>query len=1075
MSEPKSASSAEPPPEPTTKADTRMQGPLAWMARNSVAANLIMLFLLVTGLLMMFRVKQEVFPEFELDLVLINVPYPGASPAEVEQGVVLAVEEAIQGVDDIQEVRSYASEGVAVVAVELRASANKDRALADIKSAVDRITSFPEDIERPVVSLAESRRQVLSLVVYGDKSERDLRVLAEQTRDDLLADPDVSYAELAGVRSYEISVEVPQASLRDHDLTIDQIAARIRQASVEVPGGGVESPGGEVLLRTTERRRTGDEFGDIVLTSDAEGSEVRVRDIANVVDGFTETDQEADFDGHPAALVQVYRVGDEGPIEVSDAVHRFVEESENRLPPGVSYAIWSDSSEIYRDRMNLLLRNMTIGLVLVLFTLGLFLEVRLAFWVTMGIPVSFLATFLFMPMIDVSLNMISLFAFIVTLGMVVDDAIVIGEAVYKHRQDGLGWLPAAIAGVREVAGPVVFAILTTCIAFAPMLFVPGISGKFFRVIPAVVIIVLLVSLFESILVLPAHLAHPSPRLGRLLAFIDRPQQRFSRAFERFIANYYVPALRWASRHRYLVLAACVGLFIGVTGLTAGGRLAFTFLPKIESDVVAAEITMPFGTSVEETRRVRERVERALEDVVSEYGDRHRYLRGVYAETGSTSTRGFGASTTAGSHLAQVSVYLVPIDRRPFSGAELTRRWRERIGSVPGIESLTFQFSTGPSDGSPIDIELSHTDLPTLESAAERLAGSIRTYSGVEDIDDGFGQGKEQLDFRIRPEARALGLSELDVARQVRSAFFGAEAVRQQRGRDEVRTYVRRPLAERTSLYDVEQLMIRTPRGGELPLAQAAEIVRGRAYTQIQRVDQRRIVRVTGDVARGTNATEVVGDIEKNVLPRLLSDFPGLRYRLTGEQKSQAETLDALGTGAIIAIIAMFGLLAAAFRSYIQPVIIMSAIPFGLIGAYLGHVLMGYDLSLMSVMGIVALSGVAVNDSLVLVDAANRYRAEGLEPAEAIAAAGGRRFRAILLTSLTTFLGLAPMITETSVQARFLIPMAISLGFGVLFATIITLFLVPSLYLIVEDAKRIVVRTPARGAHAADVESAPPAE
>ncbi len=1038
----------------------RETGPLAWMAKNSVAANLIMLVLLIGGALMMSRVKQEVFPEFDLDLVMIQVPYPGASPAEVEQGVVLAIEEAVRGLDDVKEVRSTATEGMGVVAVELMLGANADRALADIKSAVDRITSFPEDIERPVVSLATLRRQVVSLVIYGDKSEAELRRLAERTRDELLDLPEITYVELDGVRPLEISVEVPQENLRRYGLTIDQVARTIRASSVEIPGGGVKTRSGEVLLRTSERRDRGSEFEEIVLLSRPDGSQVRVRDIARVTDAFREMDQEALFNGKRAVMVNVFRVGDETPIESAEAVKRYMEQNRERFPSGVELAIWNDASEIYADRVDLLMRNAMAGLVLVLLTLGLFLEVRLAFWVTLGIPVSFVGSLLFLPATDVSVNMISLFAFILTLGMVVDDAIVVGEAVYKRRQDGMKPLAAAISGVREVAGPVVFSILTTCIAFMPLVFVPGTRGKFFVAIPTVVITVLLISLAESLFVLPAHLAHTGEAGNRGLGgWLHRQQQKVSRLLEWLIDRTYRPVLLAAIRWRYLTVAAGLMILIGTLGLWVGGRIEFTFMPKIESDIVNASLEMPFGTAVEDTRDAEERLLAAARETLAELGGEERYARGVFSQIGSAGggSRGpAGSGSSSGSHLAQVTVQLVPAGEREFTAAELVRRWREKVGDVPGAESLRYDYSTGSGGGQPIDIELTHPDMETLERAAERLAAAMAEYHGVRDVDDGFTPGKEQLDLRLRPEARSLGVTESELARQVRAAFFGAEAVRQQRGRDEIRAYVRRPLSERTSMHDVERMIILTPQGGEVPLGQAAVVERGHSYTQIKRTDGRRVINVTADVVPGeANANKVVADLIRDVIPDLQADYPRLGYAMGGEQKSQAETMGALLKNFGMAVIAMLALLAVAFRSYAQPLIVMGAIPFGFVGALIGHVMMGYDLSLLSMMGVVALSGVVVNSSLILVVAVNEYRADGMTMLEGLEAGGTRRFRPILLTSLTTFLGLAPMIAETSVQARFLIPMAISLGFGVLFATLITLLIVPASYAIVEDVKRQV--------------------
>lgn len=1043
------------------------RGPLAWMATNSVASNLLMLVLMIGGLVMMSRVKQEVFPEVELDTVIVNVVYPGASPAEVEQGVVLAVEEAVRGLEGVKDVRSTATEGVSVVAIELLLGTDPDRALADVKSAVDRITSFPEDIERPIISLASSRRQVVSLVLYGDADEHSLRRLGNRARDELLDDPHITYVDVTGIRPLEIGVEVPQEKLRAYHLTLDQIAQRIRMASVEVPAGAVKTRSGEVLLRTTERRDAGGEYGDVVLLSRPDGTELRVRDIATVRDHFRDVDREAFYDGKRAVMVNVYRVGDETPIEISDAVRSHVEQLKTRLPPGVDVAIWNDSSEIYRDRVELLLKNAYIGLALVLLVLGLFLQPVLAFWVTLGIPISFLGAIFFLPAADVSINMISLFAFIVTLGIVVDDAIVVGEAVYTWRQRGKDWMDAAIMGVREVAAPVVFAVLTTCIAFMPLLFVPGVSGKFFRNIPIVVIIVLLISLVECLVVLPAHVGHP---IGRRTKIVLAPflfvmsllqHERVGRLLERFVAKAYRPSVGFAVRWRYLTIATGIAMLVAVFGFVAGGRMKFTFMPKVESDIITASLEMPVGTPVEVTREVSRRLTEAARGVAAEASGERSVLRGLYAEVGAATGIARGPSSaidSAGGHLATVIMYLVPSGERAVGAAELARRWRERVGEIPGVDTLRFEFSTGAGGGPAITMRLTHPDMQTLEAAAGQLADELRSYEGVHDVDDGFSQGKEQLDFTLKPAARAHGITEIELARQVRNAFFGAEAVRQQRGRDELRVYVRLPEAERRSLHHVEQLVLTTPEGGEIPLAQAAEVERGRAYTTISRTDGRRTVEVTADVVGTTNANEVVASAAATVLPRLKADFPGLEYEPGGDQQRQAETMSSLGNGFTLALIAMFALLAIPFRSYVQPLIVMAAIPFGMVGALLGHILMGYDLSLMSMMGIVALSGVAVNDSLVLIVAINELRRnEGLGLLEAIVAGGARRFRPILLTSLTTFFGLTPMILETSVQARFLIPMAISLGFGVLFATFVTLMLVPSLYYVLEDVKALLGR------------------
>ncbi|MCG8557527.1 MAG: efflux RND transporter permease subunit, partial [Proteobacteria bacterium] len=687
-------------------------GPLAFMAKNPVAANLLMVLLLAGGIAMLSQIKREVFPEFELDLVLINVAYPGASPEEVEQGVVLAVEEAVRGLDDVKEVRSTAREGVGSVSVELLSGTNTDRALSDIKAAVDRITSFPVDAERPVVSLAASKRAVLSLLVYGDVDEKSLRTLAEETRAGLLLDPNVTVAELSLVRPLEIGIEVSQENLRRYGLTLEAVADAVRRASVEIPAGGIKTGKGEVLLRMTERRDLGVEFENIVVLSRPDGSQVRLSEIATIDDGFRDTDQEAFFNGKRAAAVEVFRIGEEGPIEVSQAVHDYVERHRDALPPGVAFAVWNDRSEVYKQRQDLLLRNAYLGLALVLLVLGLFLEIRLAFWVTLGIPISFAGSLLFLPWLDLSLNMISLFAFIVTLGLVVDDAIVVGEAVHKHQRDGMKLVQAAIAGAREVAAPVTFSILTTIIAFTPLLAVPGVAGKFFRNIPLVVIAVLAVSLIESLYVLPAHLAEGKHVLTTLIGapfrivdslvkkltgrsfvgFVVHQQQRFSDAVEWFIQHIYAWSLQVCLRWRYATLAFFVAGLVLTVGLVAGGRVQFTFLPKIDSDVVQAQLEMPVGTPVQLTRKLQQRMLQSARETLEQYGGEQRLSRGILSEIGTGMAGGVGAlgARDGGGHLATVRLFLLPGDQRDVSSRVIAQAWRERLGDIAGPESRRFR-------------------------------------------------------------------------------------------------------------------------------------------------------------------------------------------------------------------------------------------------------------------------------------------------------------------------------------------------------------------------------------------------
>jgi multidrug efflux pump subunit AcrB len=1029
-------------------------GPIAWMARHSVAANLLMLFLIVGGIAIALQTKQEIFPEFSLDYVTISIPYPGAGPEEIERGIVLAIEEEVRGVDGVKRVTAVASEGSAQVVAELLAGTNSNKALQDIKNAVDRITSFPQEAERPTVSLLSNRRAVLSLILYGDLEERYLRQLAETVRDELLQLPRITFVDIVGTRPPEISIEVPQSNLRAYNLTLDHIAKRVAMEAIEVPAGGVKTTAGEILLRTDERRDFGSEFKNISIVNREDGSEVVLSELAEVTDGFRDIDRAAYFFGKPAVRLIVYRVGSQTPISISNEVTSYLTELRKKLPETVGAAVWQDRSEIYRDRLKLLLKNLALGLVLVLIILGVFLEPVLAFWVTMGIPISFFGAFLVISFLDVSINMVSLFAFIISLGIVVDDAIVVGENIYEHRSYGKSLLRAAIDGARTVKVPVSFAILTNIAAFCPMFFVPGVMGKMFFVIPTIVVSIFAISWLESLLVLPAHLSHrPRQQSSRIGLAFHEGQERFHKGFDRFIRQVYLPFFRRCLLNRYLTIAFGLALLIATLGYLGGGHMNFSFLPKVDGDVVFATAVLPYGSPVEDTQAIADRLYREADNILQKYGGRQ-ITRGIFTRIGSQAG-GFGPgpamASAGGSHVTSVEIYLVPIDQREIKTSEFAALWRESVRDLSGLESLVFKYNIGPSAGNPIDIELSHSSIAVLENAATDLANKLRSFAGVKDIDDGFSEGKPQLSFRVKPEAQSLGITAADLARQVRSAFYGARAFRQQRGREEIWVMVRLPEDERRSEFDVEELLVRTPQGGEIPLTEAAEVKRERAYTVIRRADGRRVVDVTADVEEEVaNAEKVLSDILTEFLPKLTAKYPGLRFGFEGQQRDRREGLSSLWVGFGLAMMVIFAMLAIPFGSYLQPLVVMTAIPFGIIGAVFGHMLMGYELSVVSMMGIVALAGVVVNDSLVLVFYANELRLDGMSPYQAVTKAGVRRFRPILLTSLTTFFGLAPMIFETSVSARFLIPMAISLGFGVLFATVIALILVPSLYLIVFD-------------------------
>ena len=1068
---------------------------LAWFARNNVAANLLMVTIIVGGLFMIPAIKVEIFPEFETDLVVVSVPYLGAAPAEVEEAVCVRVEEAIQDLDGIKRLSSTASEGMGRIRVEVDPDADARTLVHELKSRVDAIDTFPEETEKPVIQEILFRRQVIDIAVAGNLDEIYLKQLAEEIREDLLAEPEISQVQVASVRPYEISIEVSESALRRYGLTFNEVVAAVRNSSLDLPGGSVKTPAGEILLRSKGQALVGPEFDRIVLRSRPDGTRLLLSHVARVVDGFAETDVSSRFDGKAAALVKVFRVGNENILDVSGAVHRYVEEKRTALPDGVELTTWQDQSRLLESRLNLMVNNGQIGFLLVFLCLALFLRIRLAFWVALGIVICFLGTFWMMPLLDASINMLSLFAFIMVLGIVVDDAIIAGENIYAHQERGEDPATAARTGAQEIAKPIIFAVLTTIVAFSPMFFVEGLMGKFFEIFPIVIILMLLFSLVESLLILPTHLRHGQPaRKDRPLPRTFLPVRPFylalfyadkwlhdlqdtvARYLRRFVEGVYVPLLKKALAWRYVTLSIGIGAIILTVGLVAGGILRFVFFPPVESEYVAAHLTLPQGTSSEVTSRAISRIEDSAarlrselsEEISLDYpGDDPDVIRHIMAAIGeqpyaaqAQQNAGALVGSASASHIGEVALGLSSSETRSISSEEIVNRWRELIGAIPDVVELSFTSSLF-NPGEAINIELASPDHDGLLLATTELKRTLANYAGVLDVADDFRPGKQEIRLNVTPEGEALGITMAGLSRQVRQAFYGEEAQRIQRGRDDVRVMVRYPVAERRSLGDMENMRIRTPTGVEVPFSLAARAEMGRGYSSIRRKDRVRVVTVTAEVNDAVaNANDILGDVTSSYLPALMARYPGLTYTLEGEQRNQQESIESLSFGFLVALLVIYGLLAIPFKSYVQPMIIMSVIPFGIVGAVMGHLIMGFAISLLSLFGIVALSGVVVNDSLVLVDFINRGReraGEGADLHEIIQNAGVARFRPVLLTSLTTFAGLTPILLERSLQAQFLIPMAISLGFGVLFATAITLILVPICYYILEDGLAVLAR------------------
>jgi multidrug efflux pump subunit AcrB len=1036
-----------------------VRGLISWFASNGVVANLLMAGLLVAGLMTVPTIKKEVMPEFEVDLVMVQVPYLGAAPEEVEEGVLIRVEEAVQGLDGIKRITSTANEGMGTVNIEVESGWDAREVLDDVKNRIDAIETFPKETERPIITQPLIRRQVINVSVAGETDDRTLRKLGEKVRDDLLALDGISQADLKYARPYEIAIEVSENELRRHGLSLDQVAAAVRRTSLDLPGGALRTDSGEILLRTLGQAYVGREFEDLTLLRRADGTKLKISDIGRVTDGFEENSKWANFDGKPTVLVEVYRVGEENALDVAATVKGYIEEAGPSMPEGISLTVWRDSSEILQDRIDLLTRNGLTGLALVFIVLALFLRLRLAFWVSLGIPISFLGAIALLPMFDVSINMLSLFAFILVLGIVVDDAIVVGESIFSEQEKHSDGRLASVRGTNRVSIPVIFGVLTTMVAFTPMLFMEGTIRNFARMIPVVVLSCLFFSLVESQLILPNHLSHSKQRKRSshiLMRLWDGFFDIFRNGLQFFIRKVYRPVLNVALRWRYLTASVALVTLMLTMGAVAAGKVQFVFMTMDESNDVSVSLTLPLQTPASVTGPEIEKIERTVmqfrEDLERETGEKiFRHVLSSVGEAASSPFGGPGAAPVRSSpYVGGVMMELVPSEQRSMSAEQVANRLRERIQPVPGAVELAVK-SGGFGGNAAINVQFIGRDVEELRLAATEMKSQLGTYSGVVNITDSFRGGKPEIKLDVTSRGESLGVSLEHLGRQVRQGFYGEQAQRIQRDRDDIRVMVRYPAEERNNIADLENMRIRTPSGDEVPFSSVARAEMGRGYASIKRVDRQRSINVTSDVDEAVaNANEVLADLDVGFMPTLQERFPGIRYSYEGEQEDQRDFMDGMSNGFIYVILIIYAMLAIPFRSYIQPVLVLSAVPFGIVGAIWGHAIMGYTMTALSLMGVIAVAGVVVNDSLVLVSFVNDQRQTGMKAIDVVREAAQKRFRPIMLTSLTTAAGIAPLMLERSVQARFLIPMAISLAFGVLFATVITLVIVPAGYLIIED-------------------------
>ncbi|CAA6803725.1 MAG: Acriflavin resistance protein [uncultured Thiotrichaceae bacterium] len=1035
-----------------------MHSAIAWFVRNPVAANIMMIAIVLFGLHSLWKkIPLEVFPSFDRDVVNVLVSYPGATPTEVEQGIVLRIEDAISDLTGIDKIYADAAEGSAQIRAEIRDGYDVTKVLNEIKGRIDAVSGLPEDSERPVVEQQTRLRDVITVVVAVEgNDEVQLRNTTEMIRDEIRNLPDITQVGMGGIRPWEINIIIPNSVLEQYGLSLDSVAAAIRASSRDIPGGSIKTAGGEILVRALGQAYRKDQFANISILSSTNGARLRLGDIAQIVDGFSEDPLYSRFDGRPAAFINVYRVGEQNAITLATTVKDYLAERTETLPAGIELSYWRDGSKVVKARLNTLVNSATQGMGLVLLLLALFLRPSLAFWVSLGIPISFMGAFIMMPYLGVTMNIISMFAFILVLGIVVDDAIVTGENVYTHMRRHNDPVRAAIEGTQEISVPVTFGVLTTVAAFMPLLLLEGRRAPIFMQIPLVVIPVLLFSLIESKLILPAHLRHMKKRERKSMGLFGIIQQSISNGLEKYVEHVHRPILEVVLHWRYVTLSVFVVLLVISIVMVTSGRYKYVFFPRIESEYVSASLQMPEGTPIEVTARHISRMTSLAEQLQDKYRepDDSSVIQHILVTVGSTSSSPRGNSSGQ-SHIGNVSFELIPpeIRQADIRTRQLVREWQTLIGEIPGVKELSFRAEIGRG-GEPINVQLTGSNFDVLNEVGNKVKARLGEFDGLFDIKNSFEDGKTEVQLRVRPDAEQLGLDIQKLGTQVRNAIFGAQAQRIQRDQSEVKVMVRYPQEERYSLSDLQNLNIRTPGGAGIPLSEVADVDIGQGTSKISRVDRKRILNVTADLDKDKADATAINAEMNEWLTTLLKDYPGVRFDPEGEQREQREFGQSLQLGFGIALLMIYVLLAIPLQSYTQPLMVMIVIPFSIIGALGGHMIMGLDLSISSIMGLLALIGVVVNDSLVLVDYTNKRLQEGMKLIEAIRYAGGARFRPILLTSLTTFAGLTPLILEKSTQAQFLIPMAVSLGFGILFATFLTLFLIPSMYLILEDIKNI---------------------
>ena len=1065
-----------------------MRGIVTWFVKNSVPANLFMFFLIVGGFFISYpSIKAEFFPVPDPKAVTIIVPYPGASASEVEASISSKIEDRLEGVSGIKKINSNSLEGSGIIGIRVYASADFDNTFEEIKTIVDGITTFPENSEEPIVKKLEITEKVLDVVIHGDVDENVLLSVTKSINNEIKNLSEVSFTEINGNRNREISIEISESNLEKYNLTFDEIAFAINMGSIDLPGGILSSSKGDLLIRTVGQSYIGDEFKEIVVRTNANGSTLLLKDIATIKDTFEEVDKFFMWDGTKAMFISANLVGSQDVLKAADQLRNFVKNKKNDMPENIQIDYWYDQARFLEDRINILYKNFAIGMCLVLLLLTLFLKPSVAFWVAMGIPISFGGALILLPILGVTINVLSTFMFIVVLGIVVDDAIIVGENVFRRRiklnEDNF---TSTIKGTMEVMLPVFFGILTTIVVFAPMLDLAGDTGPIWKTFPLTAIPILIFSLIESTTILPAHLNHAGEwfqyRFVKFGNVLRSARNYFSDKLYDFVDRNWIPLVKKSILKRYQTISIFVGVLMVSFSLLAGGWVKWQFFPVLEAEEIAIVIDLPEGTLISKTEEITKLVEnqalllkdelnatndkKIISHVLTTVGDQY-----FSAQEAANSPTGPSAQASSTPHLGEVVVLLTPADSRwGLTGAyDIISILRERIGVIPGVERLNFSANIF-SAGKPIHFEFSGNNFDDLNEVVNNTKSLLNSYAGIYDLTDTDKIGKNELQIELLPAAESYGLTTAMIAKQVRQAFYGEEVQRIQRQDDDIKVMLKLTKNERDNARTLENLRIRTGNGIKIPLYAVANVKEIRGKSAIKRIDGKRVVEVTSDVDISKNTSSMIlssmiGPEGKPIrdFKSILNREPEVSFSLAGEAAEQAEQLQDIFVKFGLAIFTIYVLLAIPLQSYFKPLIILSAIPFGMVGAILGHLMLFQPMSVLSLLGVVALSGVVVNDSLLLVVFVNRAKERGESTLKAVIDAVRSRFRPVILTSLTTFLGIAPLLFNRSTQVLFLKPMAISLGIGILFATFVILLLVPVSYVIIDDFINLISGKRKKGA------------